>query len=284
MTSNETVESPSWDLSIKRCEVLAVRYPFASEILSFYQRILLFQKELYKTLQNDKEIFKIIRNQEDTTGYIINPCILKKGIEVLYPYFHQLLSITMGGPPLLAKMAQEVSYWGPMGWLDLLEGCEWIIPSPATLSFFPRVLLQPYLQVFINRESIDPAHNKDFQLAENHCPFCGHRPLTGYLRPFENTSQRFLVCSLCNGEWLYRRLFCPNCMESDREKISYFVAEECPSARLELCDTCKRYIKTIDLGKDPNAIPLVDDIATIHLDVWARQKDYKKLELNLIGV
>jgi hypothetical protein len=54
--------------------------------------------------------------------------------------------------------------------------------------------------------------------------------------------------------------------------------------RAGACDTCKTYLKAIDLTKDGHAVPIVDEIATVALNIWAEERDYMKLETNLLGM
>jgi FdhE protein len=51
---------------------------------------------------------------------------------------------------------------------------------------------------------------------------------------------------------------------------------------VECCDHCKRYLKTVDLTKSGLADPVVDELASIPLDLWARERGYEKVELNLM--
>ena len=54
--------------------------------------------------------------------------------------------------------------------------------------------------------------------------------------------------------------------------------------RIEACDTCKRYIKGVDLTRLGFAIPLVDEVAAAALDIWSHEHWYTKIELNLMGL
>ncbi len=54
--------------------------------------------------------------------------------------------------------------------------------------------------------------------------------------------------------------------------------------RVEACDTCRYYIKTIDLTKDGRAVPVVDELAAIPLSLWAAEHEYTKLSANLLGL
>jgi FdhE protein len=54
--------------------------------------------------------------------------------------------------------------------------------------------------------------------------------------------------------------------------------------RVESCDTCRHYIKTIDLTKDGRAVPVVDELAAIPLSLWASENGYTKVSPNLLGL
>jgi len=91
------------------------------------------------------------------------------------------------------------------------------------------------------------------------------------------------ICSLCSTEWEFRRLLCPHCGEEDKEKIPIYTAQQFPYIRLEACDTCHTYMKAVDLTKNGLAVPEVDELASLALDLWASEKGYTKLQLNLLG-
>jgi FdhE protein len=60
-------------------------------------------------------------------------------------------------------------------------------------------------------------------------------------------------------------------------------AEQFTHVRIDACDPCHRYIKTIDLSKDGLAVPCVDDIASVSLDLWARERGYTRIRQNVFG-
>ena len=51
---------------------------------------------------------------------------------------------------------------------------------------------------------------------------------------------------------------------------------------MEACDSCRSYIKTVDLTKSGLAEPIVDEMASIPLDLWAQKQGYTKLQSNLM--
>jgi FdhE protein len=68
------------------------------------------------------------------------------------------------------------------------------------------------------------------------------------------------------------------------EKLAVYTADQFQYVRVEACDTCRCYIKTVDLSKNGHAVPVVDELASIPLDLWAQQHDYVKLHANLLGI
>jgi FdhE protein len=85
-------------------------------------------------------------------------------------------------------------------------------------------------------------------------------------------------------EWEYRRIVCPACGEEDVHKLAVYTAKEFAHVRVEACDTCHAYIKSVDLTKDGHAVPAVDELATIPLNLWAADHGYHKLQTNLLGI
>ena len=117
----------------------------------------------------------------------------------------------------------------------------------------------------------------------NYCPCCGSPPGASALRPEADGSRRSLICAHCTYEWPYQRILCPNCQEQRFEELPVYVAQEFPHLRVECCATCKHYLIASDLVKEPEAIPLVEDIAALSLHLWATGQGYTKKEPNLFG-
>jgi FdhE protein len=88
---------------------------------------------------------------------------------------------------------------------------------------------------------------------------------------------------LCAHEWNFRRIYCPACGEEREPQMAFYSAPEIAHVRVDVCDTCHTYLKSIDLTKTGLAVPVVDELATIPLDLWARQHGYDKLQINLLG-
>jgi len=116
------------------------------------------------------------------------------------------------------------------------------------------------------------------------CPVCGGAPVVGVLREEGHGARRRLVCGLCLTEWDYLRLVCVKCGEQRFDALPVFTPEQFPHARIDACDTCRSYLKTIDATKDGRVVPVVDDLATIALDLWAREHGYTRVRANLVRI
>jgi FdhE protein len=104
------------------------------------------------------------------------------------------------------------------------------------------------------------------------------------LRPEGDGGKRSLICSLCSTEWDIGRIVCPACGEETVEKLAVYTTDLFPHVRVEACDTCRYYIKTVNLTKNGRAVPVVDELAAIPLDLWAQQHAYVKLRANMPGI
>lgn len=116
---------------------------------------------------------------------------------------------------------------------------------------------------------------------EGNCPLCGSFPAMGKLR--REDGRRILWCGLCGTQWRYKRIMCPFCGNKDHNSLRYFFTEggsslEQKPFRVDVCDKCKRYIKTIDERKVPETeIPDFswENINTLYLDILAQKDGYE---------
>lgn len=116
------------------------------------------------------------------------------------------------------------------------------------------------------------------------CPLCGSAAQVGYLVDREGEQGGlFLLCGLCGASWRRLRLVCSVC-GAEADKISYFRAEEFPHVSLDVCEGCGHYLKVVDLRKDGLAVPCVEDLASVSLDLWAAEQGFYKLHVSLAGV
>jgi len=115
------------------------------------------------------------------------------------------------------------------------------------------------------------------------CPICGSQPLMGELRGEEG--KRIWMCSFCGSQWRGKRLMCPFCENTDHRTLRYFYTEKEKAYRIDVCDKCKRYVKTVDTRQLAHEIFLpVEDLATLHLDILAADKGFKRESFDFLGI
>ncbi len=144
-----------------------------------------------------------------------------------------------------------------------------------------RAMLQPYAESLRGRSvSPDRIHTK------GHCPFCGGAAWMSVRRASSDADAgfRYLVCSLCGLEWSFNRGTCPSCFEEDPTKLPNFQSDAYPLVRIEACETCHRYVKSLDLTKDARPVAPIDDLLSVSMDLWAADEGYERIEPGLAGI
>ena len=114
------------------------------------------------------------------------------------------------------------------------------------------------------------------------CPDCAGPPVVSLLREAGHGAKRSYVCGACLRESPGLRLGCRACGETALEKLAVFRSEETDPARIDACESCRVYVKTIDLTRDGSACPIADDLASVTLDLWAREQGYRRARPNLL--
>lgn len=265
-----------WDARIRRACDLASSHPFASEGLRFYEGVARFQKSLSAEIESEcgkdkeKRVCGKLRDEFD--------------VFTLLPRFAPFVAaLERIAPSSLAHSARELGLQDAGRWQQILREF-WICGAAAT-NLLPAeeliswLFLQPYAEYLADRSDWSPGDGSALT-----CPLCRSRPQVGALRPEGDGGKRSLVCSLCAMEWDYGRIACAACGEEDPHKLAVYSASEFGHVRVEACETCRRYIKTVDLTKNGHAVPIVDELAMIPLDLWATEHGYRKIHPNLLGI
>jgi FdhE protein len=275
MTLPQTGEA-EYDARLRRAQTLSSPHSAATEFLAFYRHVVSLQKVLRANIAAAYQVkpsgpsSSHLRDELDFT--------------VLLPHFRGYLSVIENhAPPALAESARQFAVLSSDSWIASLEAY-WQNAGVydqqvgAFAQFLPRAFLQTYAEF---RAALMPRAPQ--VTTPRLCPLCGSRPLLGVLRPEGDGGKRFLLCSFCLHEWEFRRILCPTCGEETEDKLPVYVAEDSPHVRVEACDKCKFYLRTVDLTKDGNAVPLVDDLAALPHTLWANEQGYSRFQPNLLG-
>ncbi len=260
-----------WEKRIQRAAELAERYPSAREVLAFYGHILEFQSKLRTPASR-----RSLPTPSDKV-----PFRERIDVDAVVRYLPALLALVQQkGPSKLALLAVETSRVSLEEQRDLLQS--YLLSGdnnqPESISFFARVLFQPCTEELVATLNV-PSSDSSASV----CPVCDARPQLAVLRPEGDGGKRYLVCSLCGTEWEFRRILCPHCGEVDHQKLPRYSSEDFLALRVEACDTCQHYLKSVDMTIDGLAVPLVDEVASAPLDVWAMEHGFTKIYLNLMG-
>lgn len=283
--------SAQWDRRIRRATELTSTYPFAAEGLRFYARVATFQKNLYAEIQ------KALADSPKISS--ARPLRDELDIFLLLPNFLPFLSLIENIAPVpLANAAVRMARKGPAGRQQAIEDFWHVEPeltsvlneteevragdsleATASERLLAWIFLQPYAEYLaVNREPtiVDGTPST--------CPLCGGKPIVGVLRSEGDGAKKSLICMLCAHEWTFRRIYCPGCGEEREPQMAFYSAPEISHVRVDVCDTCHTYLKSIDLTKTGLAVPIVDELATIPLDLWAVEHGYRKLQINMLGI
>jgi FdhE protein len=267
---NRTTAQGEWQRRIARAEELVAQKISAAEILRFYLTVAGFQKEFSIELHAANSQSKVAADANPFAASLPGNLVAR---------FREFTSLVeQQGPAALKTAAHELRGDTEASQLKFLSNFwERSNATSGSSDFFARAFLQPYAANIRARSVMRWSGPAPYV-----CPLCDRKPGGGVLRPLGDGGQRSLVCSFCLAEWEFRRIVCPGCGEEDHAKLPVYTAEELPHVRVEACDSCRLYIKTVDMTKNGLAEPVVDEMASVSLDVWAQSQGYTKLQANLM--
>jgi FdhE protein len=259
-----------WQQRLQRAEALAARGDSTSQLLAFYAALLRVQLRLYAHLRS---------NRNSAPSGALEQDLPALGSELL----PALLKIAQAAPEPLATTARQLGDAGQAAIEDALLSF-WYAPSDQ--QFYPKALLQPYAH-WLTESGVAP-RGRGLARTDNRCRLCGGMPQLSVLHVADSSPAagggRTLQCATCLTEWPFRRVLCAHCGEEDERKLVYFHSPAFDHLRIDACDTCQHYLKSVDLTRLGIAVPLVDEVAGAPLDLWARERGYEKIELNLLGL
>jgi len=102
------------------------------------------------------------------------------------------------------------------------------------------------------------------------CPLCGGEPEMGVMLA---GAPRQLVCGRCTLRWTFAAALCPFCLNDRRARMTSFTTAD-GRYRVDACDVCQRYLKSLNRPLDRPLMPIVDAVAMLPLDAAAIQRGY----------
>ena len=288
---------PVWTRRRQRVERLRREHPHADELLAFYGDVLALQEPLYVKALGSRWLGAVEAAEGDTPRLRLTR-LPERPRERAFPRFVRavpasatdLLQATAGRlgsePAAMSELLRAVLGGGTVAAIAASLDC-----GAAALEFFPRAFVQPIAEALATGaahaavdEPTGDGLSEDGE-ARAACPYCGAAPIAAVLRDEpEARGRRTLLCSLCLAEWAFPRLRCPACGEERPDRRPHHVSESWPHVRLEECGSCRTYVKAIDLREAGLAVPVVDELASVELDLWAAEQGLSKLRTNLLGL
>ena len=260
-----SVTTETWARRRRRARELAARYPFAGELLRLYEALVDVQESAFLRARDDRP------EPGRVAGYATER-IMRNVAE----------ATINAGPPALAAVVQDRLRDGSPA--ELVN--RWLAGErqDAVDEYLARAASAPVL------EALGPAAAQAWpgERAERTCPRCGGLPQLSYLTDAGETlvsGPRLLLCCRCGESWAHQRMTCAGCGEESTSKLPIFAdAERFPHLRADACETCKRYVITIDLRKEPQAVPVVDELVALPLDLYVKERGFTKIVPNLMAI
>lgn len=108
------------------------------------------------------------------------------------------------------------------------------------------------------------------------CPGCGAPPALSVVSGKEH--ERQLQCGRCGTGWPFPRVQCPACGERSHQKLgNLHLSGEGEYRRVEVCDSCRGYVKSIAMLDLPDPDRLLElDLETAALDFLAVEEGYSR--------
>jgi len=270
----------------ERIQQIKKKRPGYGKILDFYQSIKEAQEKANASLTIDsiplgkewkellsKEGFALIRKED-----------FPLDIESSVKLFETLCQVGRHANPHLAEQLEKIQGAIDDKRIDLKKLLSGGSMEQRMEEIVEELGLDKHVLLFLIQSSIRPSIEAGVEQLRSelepetwrkgYCPVCGSLPSLSLLK--EEVGKRYLLCSYCGYPWRIDRIFCPFCENKDQESLHYFYGEREKTHRIDLCDKCHQYIKTIDCRNLQESDPVLEDLATLHLDLLASQKGFKK--------
>ena len=270
----------------KRIESLKEKRPHYAEILDFYYMVRQRQERVKLSLKTEqlplkhewrgllrKEGFPLLQRQD-----------FPLDLEISAQLFKSLCQVAKKANPFISEQTKRIEGILEERKVDLglflRDGvdekkiekvAEDFQVDEKVLAFLIQNSTKPSIEA--NRRTVQDQVEDETWL-RGYCPVCGSLPFLSLIK--EETGKRFLVCSFCSHEWRAERISCPFCENKEPGSLQFFQAEGEELYRIDLCEKCHQYIKTIDARVIEVFDPFLEDLATLHLDLVASKKGYRR--------
>lgn len=254
-----------------RAEALLARHPFAAELLTLYLALLDVWDGVRDSPADTDEL-------PSWTAARVVPGVVEATVAA--------------GPPALRDAVRSRTRIE-----DALAG--WLASAPLDPvdRYLARASLTPVLEALGERAGDACVPGVGGEL----CPRCGGPPQLSCVASSGESlvsGPRSLLCGRCGASWTCSRSVCPACGEHQDAQLSVHAEHwhgpvsgrrdgngqpVFPHLRIASCATCRRYLIEVDMARDPRAVPEVDELTALPLDLYATDQGLTKVTPNLMG-
>jgi len=254
----------AWARRRRRARQLVERHAFARDLLRLYEALLDVQEPAFLRARDDRP------DPAGLAGYAVR--IIDEVAEA---------TVTAGPPALAAAVRERLRESEPAKFVMRWLAGERQAPVDEYLA---RAAAAPVLEALGAAAGAACSGRRD----ERGCPRCGGLPQLSYLSDAGETlvsGPRMLFCSRCGESWVHQRMTCAGCGEESTNKLPIFAdGDRFPHVRADACETCRRYLITIDLRRDAEAVPVVDELIALPLDLYVKERGFTKIVPNLMAI
>jgi len=251
------------------------------QYLELYRDLLLIQVEASKNIPEPQPIL----TQDEVNGRLMNgiPVLEWDAIHIDWPIYQKLFQKAASiisehiEPPIkgLKNISFEITALQEIAraWYEGSSLSPWANThgiAEELLSAIVHCAIKPFL--VSQAKAIAPLIKQE-QWRRRYCPVCGGKPDFAFLD--KEAGARWLLCSRCDTEWLFRRLECPYCGNNNQNDLAYFTDDK-GQYRLYTCKVCYAYLKAIDLRHAPaGALMPLERVLTLDMDRQGQEKGFK---------
>ncbi len=271
--------------TLKIIEKYKAASPYYGELLEILEEILILREE-YR-LKVKEPIFRVDETiiEKKVKGGLPLVDFASKNLNLTeaQDYFLALLTIAEKRVPDGTKEITQKLEEGTLDFIEMVrdsfnphvekEGTEDSEEEEVfdLLGFLLEESLRPSLEILADKYE---GTVTEIGWTEGYCPICGREPKIGELKGEEG--KKYLFCNQCGFEWQFPRVKCPFCGNEDQKTLAYFTIENEEKYRVDVCNECNKYVKTIDFRELKEEANLdIEDIATLHLDILANEEGYE---------
>jgi FdhE protein len=271
----------------KTAQTITNLRPAYREILNFYKEVFRVQEESLKDIQLPPIIIEpdLLKIKQKNELPLIDPSEFLIDLNVATQTFADICDLAKNLAPGLSSNAEFLKQSLSEEAFDLeslftailnnhnnaLHDLSQLLDVPLNeLSLFGYLSIAPSIRVCAQQLELYLAGAPELQ--KGYCPICGNSPDMAVLN---QEGVQHLHCSFCRHEWKAERMGCIFCRNNQKDMQHYFYNEEEKEYRVKVCDHCRRFIKIVDLRQmDRQFFPNLEMIATLHLDMQAKEKGY----------